>query len=427
MKFLFLSLSALLLSLPLAAAAKDPVWVSMGQQAYQELLAIEPGLASPYRMNRPTGAQRADGSAATETVHVVRVNSAVLEELGGRVHRNLHHCGGYMVHDSLTEALAMLQPVPARQQTTGVTYTITHQANVGAMLHDLNSQRMEDVILDLSSFHNRYYDSTYGADAADWLFNHWQTLAAGRSDISLQKVYFDGYAMPNVMLTIEGTTRADEQVILGAHLDSINRQLPGDFADLPAPGADDDASGIASVTEILAVLLDHGVKPRRSLTFVGYSGEETGLRGSGHMAAQYAANKVDVAGVLQLDMTLYQGSADDIYIITDYTDSGQNQFLANLAATYLPSVTVGYNYCTYSCSDHASWTAYGYPASFPFEARINPTEDNPGIHSIFDTYDHAGNSIEHGMQFTGLGYSYAVELAGDVETIFVNGMESPRF
>jgi hypothetical protein len=38
--------------------------------------------------------------------------------------------------------------------------------------------------------------------------------------------------------------------------------------------------------------------------------------------------------LLQLDMTNYRGAANDIYLLTDYTDSQQNGFLAQLVGAY---------------------------------------------------------------------------------------------
>jgi hypothetical protein len=77
--------------------------------------------------------------------------------------------------------------------------------------------------------------------------------------------------------------------------------------------------------------------------------------------------------LLQLDMTNYRGAANDIYLFTDYTDSQQNGFLAQLVGAYLPSLTIGYDKCGYACSDHASRSALGFPASMPFESSFAGT------------------------------------------------------
>ncbi|UUZ46728.1 M20/M25/M40 family metallo-hydrolase [Massilia sp. B-10] len=122
--------------------------------------------------------------------------------------------------------------------------------------------------------------------------------------------------------------------MLGAHLDSINLRSRAETA--LAPGADDDASGVAGLSEVLRVLAFSNYRPRRTIKLIAYAAEEVGLRGAQDIAAQFRKEQIDVVGVLQLDMTNYRGSPKDIYLISDYTDREQNAFLEKLIAAYLP-------------------------------------------------------------------------------------------
>src|SRR3546814_7583206 len=85
--------------------------------------------------------------------------------------------------------------------------------------------RSRDTIAHLSSYQNRYYASPAGKASAEWIRDSWAALAAGRSDVTTE--LFTACAtcstQPSVVLTIEGTTLREEVVVLGAHLDSINR------------------------------------------------------------------------------------------------------------------------------------------------------------------------------------------------------------
>jgi len=159
------------------------------------------------------------------------------------------------------------------------------------------------------------------------------------------------------------------------------------------------------------VLLSSGYKPKRTLQFMAYAAEEVGLRGSADIADDYAAKGRKVVGALQLDMTNYQGAESDITLISDYTNAAQNDFLANLASSYLPTLSVVRGECGYACSDHASWTSNGYAASFPFEAPLG--QDNPFIHSKNDTLAQSGNTASHAIKFSRLALAYAVELGSD--------------
>jgi hypothetical protein len=81
----------------------------------------------------------------------------------------------------------------------------------------------------------------------------------------------------NVVATLPGTdpTMADEAVVIGAHRDHFGRQ-----AGLLFPGADDNASGTAVILEVARTLAKLPVKPKRTLLFLSFSGEEQGLVGS---------------------------------------------------------------------------------------------------------------------------------------------------
>lgn len=406
------------------AAPPDTVWLTVGDAGWQVLQRIDP-LAWPQIVQERPAPLRADGTrAAGDTLRVVGVSAAQRDALAGAVHRELHHCGGFMAHDSFAQALAWLDPLPLVAPTRP-DYVIDSQELVLPMLPDVSSQRLAGDITALSAFHNRYYDSNYGAQAAAWLVDQWQTIAAGRSDIQVETVYRGSDAMPSVVLSIAGSGLADQVLVLGAHLDSINWYDRGPGVPLGAgraPGADDDASGVAGLTEVLRVLVAHNYHPRRSIRLMAYSGEEMGLYGSAYIAADYAARNVDVVGVVQMDMTNYAGSVADIYLVDDQTDAQQNAFLEDLGAVYLPALVIGHTNCGYACSDHASWTEQGYAASFPFEAAMG--QDNPYIHSRNDTLANSDTQALHARKFTRLALAWLVELSRKPDLIFRNGFES---
>lgn len=273
----------------------------------------------------------------------------------------------------------------------------------------MQASNITTTIMDLSNFANRYYATTNGSNASNWLKTRWASIATGRSEIAVTQFTHAGYNQKSVILTITGSDNPSEVVVLGGHLDTINMSGNGETS--RSPGADDDASGIASMTEALRAMVASGYKPRRTIKFIGYAAEEVGLRGSKDIAASFKASNVNVVGVMQLDMTNYKGSASDIWIYTDYTDSLQNDFLAKLVAAYQPGITVGYSRCGYACSDHASWQAQGYPSSFPFETLDG--DDNPFIHTANDTYANSGNQAAHALKFARLAAAYAIELGSD--------------
>jgi len=381
-----------------AMTAEKKVWVTMGDTAFQQAQQFVPGLVSAQ-------AQRLAGG--TQTIHAVNIGEAQIETVANAIHQRLGQCGGFMVHRTESEARAALRTMPAVGPAPS--YAIDNRNLVEPILARMNDKNIEDTIVRLSSFPNRYYKSQSGIDASNWLMAKWAGMAAGRSDIVVKQFTHADYGQKSVMLSIAGSDKAGEAIVLGAHLDSILTSRMNDTAQ--APGADDDASGVASLTEALRAMLEQGYTPKRTLHVIAYAAEEVGLRGSQEIARTFKSGGDKVLGVLQLDMTNYKGATNDIYLISDYTDSKQNDFIVQLVSAYLPETTLAYDRCGYACSDHASWQALGFPTSMPFESSFG--RDNPNIHTIKDTFANSGGQATHALKFGRLAAAFAVELASD--------------
>jgi leucyl aminopeptidase len=336
--------------------------------------------------------------ATDDHVAVLAVDASQLDELAEAMHAQHGRCGGFMVHPSLDDALT--PPAPAVRPAP-IDYTLDRPQVVRAVLPAIEGSHILTSIERLSGMRNRYYQSASGAEASIWLRDLWRSFST-RPDVTVELVDH-GYAQRSVVLTIPGTTRADEVVVIGGHLDSI---APGG-RDGAAPGADDDASGIATLTEVARVLLARDVRPARTLQFIAYAAEEVGLRGSLSIVRDYRKRGVRVVGVLQLDMTNYQGSDRDIWLIADHTDAAQNRFVGRLIDAYV-GATWGYDACGYACSDHAAWHRAGIPASMPFEARFR--DHNRAIHTNRDTLERSAGNVAHAIKFARLGAAFAIEL-----------------
>nr|WP_251044472.1 MULTISPECIES: M20/M25/M40 family metallo-hydrolase [unclassified Lysobacter] len=291
------------------------------------------------------------------------------------------------------------------------TYTVDNQATVNPWLSQVAEANIRGTINHLSTqYPNRYYASTHGRTSATWIKDNWLALANGRSDVSAE--LYTGCTncstQPSAILTIQGSELPNEVVVLGAHLDSISSSGSGDA--MNAPGADDDASGIATLTEVARVALASGYKPKRTIKFMGYAAEEVGLRGSNAIANDFKNRGVNVVGVLQLDMTNYRTTGPNpVRLVTDYSNSALQQFLRDLHATYLGG-TLGTYTCGYGCSDHASWTSAGFPAAIYFEGGTSSGGYSPYIHSPSDTMANMSNSAANSVPFAKLGLAFLGEL-----------------
>lgn len=362
-------------------------------------------------------------------VVLVEANADVVAALGRHVHERERRCGGFFSFPTRAEAEAFLAHAPDAPLWRGG-YPIDNQATVSPWLSQVSELAIRTSISTLEAFHNRYYASPTGAEAAGWIRDQWLMLAAGRDDVHAELFTDcnDCGGQPSVILTIEGATLPDENVVLGAHLDSVNWSA-ADPMTARAPGADDDASGVATLTEILRIAMASGYRPDRTVRFMAYAAEEVGLNGSQAIVASYQDEGIQVVGALQLDMTNYNEPGQvDMEIIADFTDAGLNTFVASLFDEYLAplGLTRGSSNCGYGCSDHAPWQAAGYPSSFVFEGGGLAHSFEP-VHTANDLLANMGGTAERSIPFAQLGLAFLGELAkggsGPLDVIFANGFE----
>jgi leucyl aminopeptidase len=313
-----------------------------------------------------------------------------------------------MLHEDESEALEQagsqsLQKLAKSDFFTN--YTISRGDIVKPLVAQVEDNRIFQTITTLSNFQNRYYKGQFGKQSATWIRDLWAGLVKDRSDAKVEFFNHSSWDQPSVILTIKG--EVDETIVVGGHQDSINGYFGG--ATARAPGADDNASGIATVSEIIRILVQNNYKPHRTIKFMAYAAEEVGLLGSKEIATAHKNAGARVVGVLQLDMTNFKGTENlDIVMMTDYTNESQNKFIGSLIDTYVSGVKWGYDKCGYGCSDHASWHTQGFPASMPFEAKMNDMNHN--IHTANDTLKTSNNSALHAAKFARMGIAFVVEL-----------------
>lgn len=358
--------------------------------------------ANTLKVENPNGIQILSSANGQSAVYVEK-------EIAHKLHHNVViHGPGFVYKPTQQAAENAISQVYARQFNV-LDFSITEDVFVNQCLDMVNPQNIEETILALQAYGTRYHQTSQAEQAVLDLKDKWESmvLAAGRTDISFRVVEHLGTPMPSLIMSIQGTIDPEEYVIVGGHIDSITPDQDN------APGADDNASGIGTITEIIRVLLDAEYYPEKSVEFMAYAAEEVGLVGSDEIAQEYYDQNKNVLAYVQFDMTNYQGSSADITIIEDnYTTADLNLFLIELLEHYnstgAHALTYSNSQCNYACSDHASWEARGYLASFPFESNFG--EHNPNIHTTEDLYSVSGNS-EHAAKFTKLGLEFIIEVA----------------
>lgn len=109
----------------------------------------------------------------------------------------------------------------------------------------------------------------------------------------------------NILGFIEGSDPVlkSEYIIVSAHLDHVGKQGENIY-----PGANDNASGSAAVLEIARLISESKIKPARSVVFVLFTSEESGLDGSNFLASNLPFPKEKIAVMFNMDCIAYGDS-----------------------------------------------------------------------------------------------------------------------
>ncbi|KAK3294949.1 uncharacterized protein B0H64DRAFT_476328 [Chaetomium fimeti] len=251
--------------------------------------------------------------------------------------------------------------------------SVGHEGEANPLLAQVSVTSPKDWLKTLTEFYNRYYQSSYGTEAATWLFDTVKSVAAENSAISVTQ-FAHSFKQPSVIAKVPGTT--EDLVIVSAHYDST-----GGSSSARGPGADDNGSGVVVLLEALRVLASAGFKPKNTLEFHFYGGEEGGLLGSQDVFSDYKSSGKTVLAVLNQDMTGYSPSGK-MSIFTDYVDSALTAYARVVATAYIGATTS--DACGYGCSDHASARSNGFPAAYVCEDKMDAS--SPYIHTSRDAY-----------------------------------------
>ncbi|MFY9620427.1 MAG: M20/M25/M40 family metallo-hydrolase [Pyrinomonadaceae bacterium] len=97
----------------------------------------------------------------------------------------------------------------------------------------------------------------------------------------------------------------DEAIVIGAHYDHLGRGGQGSLAQREGEihhGADDNASGTAGLLELARMFSAQWPKPRRTIVFIAFSGEEEGLIGSSYYVNHPVVPLQNTVAMINLDM-----------------------------------------------------------------------------------------------------------------------------
>jgi hypothetical protein len=204
------------------------------------------------------------------------------------------------------------------------------------------------------------------------------------------------YEMRNVVGTLPGSGPNSGKIyIVCAHYDSIGANSPGwarsqnSWKTMPAPGADDNASGTAAVIEAARILsqVDFGC----TLKFISFSGEELGMHGSRHYADAAFTSNEEIIGVINLDMIGHEYGALDAAVMTNQSSA----WLANAAMAASKAHNIDLELSSFidpgiTNSDHGPFWSKRYSAvvfAETYYGNAGTAEFSPVYHTTEDTLD----------------------------------------
>ena len=201
----------------------------------------------------------------------------------------------------------------------------------------------------------------------------------------------------NVIGVIEGSDAQlkNEAIVIGAHYDHLGRGGEGSLAVREGEihhGADDNASGVAGLLELARLFSAQGARPRRTLIFIAFSGEEEGLIGSNFYVNHPLVPLSNTAAMLNMDMIGRMkekrlmiggvGTAAEWRKLIEDENSRQGMAYADrLSSSPGPLFTLALNEDGYGPSDHSSFYSKQVPVLFFF------TGAHDDYHKPSDTAD----------------------------------------
>ncbi len=186
-------------------------------------------------------------------------------------------------------------------------------------IEEVSKDRLKATVEKLASWSDRNTNNPSLTEAAEWIAGELRKIPNLRVELMRYPIV-KGQRVPvdkevvQVVATLPGKT--ERRIMVGGHMDTINMADREAGVHAKAPGANDDASGVALTMELARVMAAR--QWENTLVFVAFSGEEQGLLGSRALAKRAKAESWKIDGVLSNDMVgnskNNQGSSESKFV-----------------------------------------------------------------------------------------------------------------
>ncbi len=278
------------------------------------------------------------------------------------------------------------------------------------MLNQVNMDSLEATVQHLQDYGSRIWNSENAFAASDWIASRMEALGleVEQQPFNANTWMGSGAAAPNVIGIQRGTLYPDTYVVCGSHFDSFSYEAM--MGGGTAPGADDNATGVASVLESARIMTQYEFE--YSIIYCAYGCEEMGLYGSEAYASRCQQQGMDIIGYFNNDMNGYL-YGDQIHIDCIYPNSVEpiGTYYMNVGEVYYPELPIRHVNFNQGDSDHTSFNNHGYMGIYPFEDYQNYS---PYIHTPNDLIGTSVTSFEMSQQYCQMNIACLAEIANPV-------------
>lgn len=291
--------------------------------------------------------------------------------------------------------------------------TVTEEdALTRTLMDEVSIENLTATVQHLQDYGRRQYNTSQAYEAGQWIYDQFDNLGLDVEQFEFK--YGVNESSPNIIATQWGTKYPNKYIVCGSHYDSERSGHGGQ----EAPGADDNATGVATVLETARILSEYTFEC--SIIYCAFSAEEIGLVGSEAYASFCAEMGYEIVAYFNNDMNGYLHPGNEIHVDLIYPDNVETlgNYYMNVANVYFPEMEVRHIEFTKGDSDHTSFNNNGFMGIYPFEDKDN---SSPYIHTLEDVIGISVNSFEQSQRFTQMNLACLVTLAGlSTESVMEN-------
>jgi len=268
--------------------------------------------------------------------------------------------------------------------STNLLLSIKNDSLIAHYTEQVNKDSIESYIFMLQNLGTRFMITPNRKEVAEIIQNKFFTLGVEMvridsfqctTQIDLWNLHYDTTTWQyNVIATIPGAINSNEYYVMGAHYDDV--VAPSGDPLIFAPGADDNASGVAAMFEVARIIQTNGYIPLHNIELVAFAAEELmyyGNSGSEKYVEQSVANGMNILLMINNDMIAYTNEQPWQIRISNYIGSENLTWVSEyVTETFTDISPVLLAPSAEGSADCMYFVEAGVPSVYFFEKLFNP-------------------------------------------------------